>query len=246
MATLGEGNTSIVYLSVIDGKFAQRVRPDVVGVQKRTLKSGKVVYEKYYNNVKGIITKLELKAREYEGKTLKSLNITLDNEVQIQLSGGIDNAQNKNIINTLLSPQCKLDCLLVFLISRDQDGYSEVFIMQDDHGIKRFSNKENPNGVPQPVKKEKMGEVKWDWDAQNEWFYNQFQELAKRVAGNIAHQELDQSVAAQGSSGIQDASEPEEEKETTIEEFSDKEPEPTKEQLKENGKEDVNPDDIPF
>lgn len=250
MATLGEATSNMVYLGVVNGKFAQRVREDVTGAEERTLKSGRVIHEKLYGHAAGVITKLELRSNEYEGKTFKSMCITLDDEVQIQLNGGIDNYQNKDIINTLLSPDCDITKKMVFIAKKDEDGYSRVFILQDNKGIKRFSNKENLNGVPQPVKKKKMGEETWDWTAQDEWYFEKFHELSERVEKNEPHKELDENIAKQQSSANETegvvGEEQETKKETTVDDFPDKEPEPTEEEIEKGGDEDVNPEDIPF
>src|SRR5690606_10046845 len=135
--------------------------------ERRELKNGKTVYERLYSHAEGVITKLELRTNEHEGKTFKSMCVTLDDEVQIQFNGGIDNFQNKDIINTLLSPECDIDKRLTFVASIDENGYSRVFIMQDGRGIKRYSNRENPKDVPAPVEKERMGEKIWDWTEQD-------------------------------------------------------------------------------
>lgn len=261
MASLEEAQKKMVFLSVFEGKFAQRVKKDSAGSVERATKSGKVVYEKYYSSAAGIITKLEIRSNEYDGKTFKSLNITLDNEVKIQLSGGIDNYQNKSIINTLLSPELDITRKLVFVVSKTKDGYSEVFIMQDDHGIKRFSSKNNLNGVPQPKEKESMGEKVWDWSEQNEWYYKKFNELSEKVKSNIANQELDNKISNQQESTPTD--EEKDERETTVDDFpsNPKKSEPAesptdaelveqieqeKKEKKDKAEEEVNPDDIPF
>lgn len=254
MATLGENETSMVYLSLVNGRFAQRVKPDVEKAEKRTLKNGRVVYERYYNHAAGVITNLELRSNEYEGKTFESMLITLDDEVQIQLSGGIDNYQNKDIVNTLLSPGCDITKKMVFIAKRDDEGYSRVFILQDTKGIKRYSNKENPRDVPRPVEREKLGKKVWDWTEQDEWYFDKFQELSEKVQENVPHKELDASVAKQQSTTsdqettVEEVEEEVEDKKTKdpLDDFPDKEPEPTEEDLKKKGDEEVNPEDIPF
>jgi len=246
MATLGESNSNIVYLSVVNGYLAQRVKKDVEKAVERTLKSGKVIYERLYNHTSGIITKIELRSNEFDGKTFKSMNVTLDDEVQVQFNGGLDNPQNKDIINTLLSPGCNIAEKLTFIANKDEDGYSRVFILQDGKGIKRFSNKANPNGVPQPVQKEKQGEKVWDWTDQDEWYFNEFKKLAKKIEQNEPNKELDGSAANQ-----QQSNSSEESKDNSsadgLDDFPDRKgPIEKKKDKKEDEDEDINNDDIPF
>jgi len=215
MATLGQASGK-TYLTVINGQFAQKVGEGTEGAEKRTNKNGKVVYEKYYKTAEGIITSMEIRTSDYDGRTFKTMCITLDDEIQLQFTGGIDNFQNKAIINALLTAQ--IDNPIRFIATKDEEGYSKVFPMQFNKGLKWFSTKDNPQGVPQPVKKTVAGETKWNWDDQDEWYFNKFQELSEKVKSFLPTKERV------------------EEKETTVEDF------PDNEELKE----DVNPDDIPF
>lgn len=185
MATLGGGTTNMTYLGVVNGKFAQRVSEGTEGAEKRTNKDGKVVYEKYHSSAEGIISNMQVRSNEYNGKTFDTLCITLDNEIQMQFPGNIDNIQNKAIINTLLSKECDITKPIRFIATKDEDGYSKVFLMQNDKGIKRFSTKEHPEGVPQPKKTEKLGKIAWDWTEQNEWYYKKFQELSRSIENRM-------------------------------------------------------------
>lgn len=185
MARLGSLTSNMIYLTVVNGKFAQRVQEHDDGAQRRELKNGKIVYERYYPSAEGTISKMEIRTHESnDGKSFESMCITLDGEIQIQLSGGINNPQNKDIINTLLTDGCDINRELAFIVGLDKKGYSRVFIMQDGHGLKRFSTKDNPNGVPQPTQKKSMGKNVWDWTEQDEWYYNKFQDLAKKIEGD--------------------------------------------------------------
>ena len=226
MATLGGSDTRIIYLSVVNGKFAQRVSPGTEGAEQRTTKDGKVVTEKKYNHASGIITKLELRSHEFGGKIFESMCITLDDEVQMQFSGGIDNSQNKNILNTLLSPDCDITKKLTFIANIDDEGYSQVFLLQNQKGIKRYSNKETPRDVPQPVKRERMGKTTWDWTEQDEWFYTKFHELAQKVEKNVANKELGNNHSGQNN-------------ETDL--LND---EPTDEEYANRGKDEVDNDEV--
>jgi len=235
----------MVYLSLINGKFAQRVNADIVGAKQRELKSGRIVYEKSYAHAAGIVTNLELRSNEYEGKVFKSMCITLDDEIQIQLSGSMDNHQNKDIVNTLLSPDCDITSKLVFIPTKAEKGYSQVLILQNNKGIRRFSNKANPNDVPQPEEVDKMGARVWDWTKQDEWYYAKFQILAQEVQKNEPNRELTNSIPMQQEVAPQQEVKPDSD---GMEEFPDRiqEEEPTKEDLKNGGEKDVNPSDIPF
>lgn len=181
MASLGGGQGSRRFVTVVNGKLAERVAKNTEGAVERTNKNGKVIYEKYHSQVSGKISKLELRSKEFEGKTYESVNITFDDEIQLQLSGNIDNMINKSIINTLLSEGCDLSKELVFIATKDDEGFSSVFIMQDGKGIKRYSTKDHPNGVPQPKKTTALGKTVWNWDEQNEWYFQKFQSLAKKI-----------------------------------------------------------------
>lgn len=203
-----------------------RVKEGVEGAVERRNKNEKTVFEKYYPSVSGTISNIEIKTTEYEGRKFDTMKITLDDEIQVQMPGSMNNAQNKKIINTLMSPDCDLRKPLDFIATLDDAGYTEIFIMQGKKGIRRFSTKDNPNGVPQPTKKKLLGKDVWDWSKQDEWYFDEFHKLAEKINEFMPPEPEE----------IKE--EPVQDVEATVDDF----PDAKKEKLDEG----VNPDDIPF
>lgn len=148
------------YITILNGKFAQRVDKDITGAVERTNKLGKIVYEKFYDSFTGKLTGITVKDGEYG----KSWNFHFEDEGEIyhvQLS--FSNSYATNLLKMLPN----IDLSVPFTLSPSQkieDGKtkSSLFINQNDQPIKHAFTKDIPNGMPNLKKIKVKGKDTWD------------------------------------------------------------------------------------
>ncbi len=148
------------YITILNGKFAQRVEKDTEGAVTRTNKLGKEVSEKFYDTLSGKLTGINVKDGDYG----KSWVFHFDDEgEQFHLQLSYSNSYATNLLKMLPN----LDLTKPFKLAPSQkivDGktQSSLFINQDNTPIKHAFTKDNPNGLPDLKKIKVKGKDTWD------------------------------------------------------------------------------------
>jgi len=155
-----EQRTGGNYITILGGKFCQRVSEDTLGATKRTNKIGNVVFEKYYDSFTGKLIDIKVQDGTY-GKTWnfvfkdKSEPYTL----QLSYSNSFSTALLKMLPNVDLTKEMKLSPSV-----KEVDGKnrSSLFINQDGKVLKHAYTREVPNGLPDMEQTKIKGVMIWD------------------------------------------------------------------------------------
>ena len=161
------------FVTIVQGKFTLRCPEGTDGATMRVLTKegyeGKQVWEKYFDHIDGMLVGGEL----HEGKfgTDLCLNIKDDQvyTVQIPVNSVFFEQFAKCVPN--IDPTNWLFLGTGFDKERDKHF---LYIKQGkahDVAVHSAYTKDNPNGLPQAVKKTVMGKTKWDFEAQKEFLY---------------------------------------------------------------------------
>lgn len=160
---MATGNsTSAAYYNIINGKICQSFKAMVEGAIERTTQTGKIVFEKFYDYIDGVITGIETRENEYGKQWVVSL---LDEEtgqvqsLQFNYSSGYSAAFLKALPNVDLSKKVKITPKLT--VEGDKKK-TTVFINQGGHACKWFYTKDNPNGLPELKQVKVKGKLTWD------------------------------------------------------------------------------------
>ncbi len=160
---MATGNaTHSSYYNISNGKICQSFKQMVEGSTERITKTGKVVYEKFYDFIDGVITGIETRENDYGKNWLVSL---LDEEtgqtqvLQFSYSSGYSAAFLKALPNVDLSKKVKITPKLT--IEGDKKK-TTVFINQGGAACKWAYTKDNPNGLPELKQIKVKGKITWD------------------------------------------------------------------------------------
>jgi len=156
LETREEGN----YITILGGKFCQRVSEGTEGAVKRVNKIGNTVYEKFYPDFVGKLIDIKVK----EGSYGKSWNFHfVDNAdtyiLQLSYSNSFATAFLKMLPNIDLSKEMKVSPSV-----KEVDGKnkSSLFVNQEGQAIKHAYTMAEPNGMPDMEQIEIKGEKVWD------------------------------------------------------------------------------------
>ena len=180
-----------VYVSIVGGKFAQKVKSTTDGAVKRYSDKGKKdVYEILYQDLSGRIRMLKIEKTDY-GKQLAILLDDVGEETQISIpvdSKYFDNFCSK-IQNADLSKEIKL-APYSFMPKDKQTKMTGINIYQSGEKLGYYYSKENPMGKPFPAK-EGMDEDEWKMFKLQEraFFQKMIEELAKKISSKASSNE---------------------------------------------------------
>ena len=151
-----EGN----YITILGGKFCQRVQDGTEGAKTRVNKIGNTVHEKFYENFTGKLIDIKTKDGEY-GKTW---NFHFKDKediyiLQLNYSNSFSTAFLKMLPNIDLTKEMKVSPMI-----KEVDGKkkSSLFVNQDDTTIKHAYTMAEPNGMPDMEQITVKGEKVWD------------------------------------------------------------------------------------
>lgn len=170
---------SAIYLSIVSGKIARRVKDVTPEAKSRTTEDGKLIHELYYDNLEGSITDISTKDGNF-GKQLL-ITITSDGEkavLQMPFSSGSASSFLKALPNVDLSQPVTLRPKM------EVDGEKKktvLFITQNGKGIKWYWTKDNPGALPPMEKIKVKGKETWDDSKQLEFFENFLQEVRAKL-----------------------------------------------------------------
>ena len=160
---MATGNsTSSAYYNISNGKICQSFKAMVEGATERTTQTGKIVFEKFFDYIDGLITNIETRENEY-GKqwviTLLDQETGLSQSLQFNYSSGYAAAFLKALPNVDLSKKVKITPKLT--IEGDKKK-TTVFINQGGQACKWFFTNDNPNGLPELKQVKIKGKMTWD------------------------------------------------------------------------------------
>lgn len=151
-----EGN----YITILGGRFCQRVQEGTEGAETRVNKLGKTVHEKFYDSFTGKLIDIKVKDGNY-GKTW-NFSFKDKEEVyilQLSYSNSFATAFLKMLPNIDLSKEMKVTPSV-----KEVDGKnrSSLFVNQDGVAVKHAYTMAEPNGMPDMEQVEVKGEKIWD------------------------------------------------------------------------------------
>ena len=162
------------FVTIVGGKFTIRLQdgdsnPDAVErVLEKGPNAGKTVKELQFTHLDGMITAGEMHRSEYgtdftlimqDGDDSFKFQIPLDSQFFGQVAKRLPNIDPTKVV--------------VFGLGWDKEkGRNFLFIQQDGNSVHMSYTKDNPNGMPVPVKKTVKGVEKWDFEEQENFLYD--------------------------------------------------------------------------
>jgi hypothetical protein len=148
------------YITILGGKFCQRVKDGTEGAVKRTNKIGKVVSEKFYDSFTARLIDIKITDGEYG----KAWNFYFQDTKEVYI---LQLSYNNSLANTLLKILPNVDLTKELKLSpsqKEENGKikTSLFVNQDGVALKHYYSKEHPNGLPQWTQIVVKGEKVWD------------------------------------------------------------------------------------
>lgn len=165
-----ENRESGNFITILGGKFCQRVPAGTPGSKERINKNNKVVHEKFYDSFTGKLVGIKTQDGEYGKNWLFSFQDGGEiYHLQLSYSNSFAVALLKMLPNVDLSKEMK-----VSPSTKEVDGKnkSSLFIAQDGNYITHAFTRENPNGLPDLKKLVVKGQDVWDDTERLEFLYN--------------------------------------------------------------------------
>lgn len=150
------------YITILDGKFCQRVSKDTVGAKERINKIGTLVYEKFYDKFTGILIGIKTQDSGAYGKNWV-FSFKDGSEIyrlQLSYSNSFATAFLKMLPNIDVTKEITLTPSVK--VGEDGKNKSSLFINQDGATIKHAYTRENPNGLPDMKQVQVKGQMVWD------------------------------------------------------------------------------------
>lgn len=148
------------YITILAGKFCQRVPAGTEGAVERINKIGNTVHEKFYDSFTGKLIDIKVRDGEY-GKTW---NFVFQDKkepytLQLSYSNSFSTAFLKMLPNIDLTKDMKLSPSV-----KEVDGKnkSSLFINQNGKALKHAYTREVPNGMPDMEQVQVNGQMVWD------------------------------------------------------------------------------------
>ena len=158
------------YITILAGKFCQRVPEETEGATTRVNKIGNTVHEKYYDSFTGKLIDI----RTQDGTYGKTWNFVFQDKeepytLQLSYSNSFSSAFLKMLPNIDLTKEMRLSPSV-----KEVDGKnkSALFINQDGKALKHAYTRENPNGMPDMEQKTVNGQTVWDDTKRLEFLQN--------------------------------------------------------------------------
>ena len=171
--TNGSSNNSKI-VTISNGKFTIRLPDDSEDPNaiQRELKAGpnagKLVKELQYTGIEGKIQSCYVDESEYGANFVTELEDDEGSKFSLQIS--LDSKFFGQYAKRM--PNIDKSKALFLGLGWDKEKESNfLFIRQEGESIKFAYTKENPNGLPAPIKKTVKGVEKWDWEEHENFLY---------------------------------------------------------------------------
>lgn len=179
------------------GKLYLKEKQPTPGYEEVTYGTeGKKTYHKYFNSIKGVPTYFEQKEVQYDGRTLKFLELTLvDGDVSNKVSVPLKNKGGyTDEVKLLLSALNGLELGEEVTLSTAKSTYTNKkgeeksqlniyinYVNRLGENGKGLSTGFIPfNDIPKPTSKVVAGDTSWDWTEQTEFYYGKLTEILSR------------------------------------------------------------------
>ncbi len=168
------------YIGLFDGKLVQRVSEGTEYAVSRELtkgpNEGKLIWEKQYSCVTGMITGGGVVVKDFGGKKVKEIHIKLDANILLQLP--------MNMLRNVAQPLPNVDASLPVKISvyKNKKGRAGLSISQGGKNCEWNYTRENPNGLP-PATKDAMGE--WDFRDHDTFLVVKVNEFFEKIQPSV-------------------------------------------------------------
>lgn len=182
-------------ISAGKGKLYLKEKQPTAGFEEVTYGTeGKKTYHQYHDNIKGIPKYFDVKEVQYDGKTLKFMELTLvDGDVSNKVSVPLKNSKGNytDEVRALLSALVGMDLgEEVTLATRATTSTGKNGKEYKNLNIYiNYVNRLGENGkglstgfishteIPAPTSKVVAGDTQWDFSPQTEFFYTKLQEV---------------------------------------------------------------------
>jgi hypothetical protein len=179
------------------GKLYLKEKQPTEGYEEVTYGTeGKKTYHKYFTSIKGIPSYLESKEVQFDGRTLKFLELTLmDRDVSNKVSLPLKNKGGyTDEVKLLLSALDKLELGEEVTLSTAKSSYKNKK-GEDKEQLNiyiNYVNRLNDAGkglstgyiafgdIPKPTSKVVAGDTTWDWSEQTEFYYSKLTAILER------------------------------------------------------------------
>lgn len=167
---LERGDAS-TYLSVINGRLAQKMQSKTATSTERTNKNNKVVHEELYKSVSGTLYRLEERHHDEYGD---SMRIYIKDDKMYCIEIPFESQYATGFLKTLLNVDLSKPIIFAPGEKKEEGGKlnQSVFIKQNGDWLKRSFTKDTP-GFPQPKEVKKRGKVEWDYTLVNDYLYSE-------------------------------------------------------------------------
>lgn len=165
-----ENRTEGNFITILGGKFCQRVPEGTPGAVTRVNKMNKTVHEKFYDSFTGKLIGIKTQDGEYGKSWIFSFRDSGEvYHLQLSYSNSFATAFLKMLPNVDLSKEMK-----VSPSTKEVDGKpkSSLFINQNGQSVKHAFTRENPNGMPDMEQVTVKGQQVWDDTKRIEFLYN--------------------------------------------------------------------------
>jgi hypothetical protein len=180
------GNGKRTYLTVVGGKFCQRVDENTEGAVPRELtmgkNKGKTVFEKFYKEITGYITGGNLETGEFgESIMIHVSDPKEESEVYLRLpwNSKLRDAFVKRLPNLDVNKPVELVCF-----PDKENGSPVLLIKQNNENLPFYYKKGEMNGLPEPTEKTIKGKRVLNWDDVEAFLWGKAEEFFEQFEGD--------------------------------------------------------------
>jgi len=149
------------FITILDGKFCQRVPAGTEGAKQRENKLGKIVHEKFYDSFTAKLVGIRTQDGAYGKSWLFDFQDGEDvYHLQLSYSNSFATAFLKMLPNVDLTQEMKVSPSVK--MGDDGKNRSSLFINQNGNPVKHAFTKDNPNGMPDMEQITVKGALVWD------------------------------------------------------------------------------------
>lgn len=163
---MGLGNSgNMTFLSINDGKIVMKAAEDDYGAVSRVNKDGKIVWEKRFGNISGLLTGISISSNVYNGAEIKSWVFSIKDDKDYQLNIMYDSRYATSLLFALCNPVVDFDQPIQINPWAKKVGdktKTACFVEQDGDKIEWFFTKEEPRGMPEWKVLKIKGRDVWD------------------------------------------------------------------------------------
>lgn len=174
-----------VYLTTFQGNLCEMRKTETDGFERAESKNATtgvitVKYVKRYGGVSGQIKSLVYNVVEWQGKKIKSWNLTLVDGKEFVVQFSANSKTCISLFKTLPNIDITKELNLVVFPDKETGG-AVIMLKQDGEKVPWAYTKEDPNGLPPGVKD---AQEEWDFRDQNNFLHTKALEFAEKLPGD--------------------------------------------------------------